>query len=208
MRAGTFAGDQFTLTIQISIIVAWWLFAAVFLLGRSPAGTAKAGKAKRRDPMALFGVLLQGIGYAFVWTCTRPGSSPLLPFGPSFGTPLLLSAPVIALSSVWLSMWAIRTLGRQWALNARLVEGHALITSGPFAFIRHPIYTGMLGMLLATGIAFSEAWALGVAVAFFAAGLAVRVRAEERLLAGEFGAAFEEYRRTVPAVLPFSGPSR
>jgi protein-S-isoprenylcysteine O-methyltransferase Ste14 len=68
--------------------------------------------------------------------------------------------------------------------------------------LRHPIYAGMLGMLIVTGAVFSEVWALALALAFFTAGLAVRIRAEERLLAREFGPEFEAYRRAVPAVLP------
>jgi protein-S-isoprenylcysteine O-methyltransferase Ste14 len=60
----------------------------------------------------------------------------------------------------------------------------------------------MLGMLIATGAVFSEPWALALAIAIFTAGLAIRIRAEERLLAQEFGAEFEAYRRAVPAVLP------
>ena len=49
--------------------------------------------------------------------------------------------------------FAVRTLGKQWAMRARLVEGHQLITVGPCAYIRNPIYTGMPGMLIATGLA-------------------------------------------------------
>jgi protein-S-isoprenylcysteine O-methyltransferase Ste14 len=202
MRPGTFSSDPLTLIMQIAVIAAWWLFAAAFLLRKRPSVPKSDGKSKRRDPVALVGVLLQGIGYAFVWSCPRPGSSPLLQLGPTMSLGIICTAPLVALLSVWLTMWAVRTLGKQWALNARLVEGHSLITSGPFSMMRHPIYTGMLGMLLATGMAFSEAWALALGIVFFLAGLAVRVRAEEKLLAAEFGSTFEEYRRRVPAVIP------
>src|SRR5215472_17158428 len=68
-----------------------------------------------------------------------------------------LAALVVALAiySVALTLSSVRTLGRQWALAARLVEGHELVTGGPYRYVRNPIYTGMLGMLLATGIAWS-----------------------------------------------------
>jgi protein-S-isoprenylcysteine O-methyltransferase Ste14 len=107
-----------------------------------------------------------------------------------------------AVGSVWLIMSALKTLGKEWSLTARLVEGHQLATGGPYAYVRHPIYTGMLGMLLATGLAISH-WAalLGALVVFFV-GTVIRVRSEERLLRGAFGEKFEAYAQRVPAIFP------
>jgi protein-S-isoprenylcysteine O-methyltransferase Ste14 len=108
----------------------------------------------------------------------------------------------IAVVSGWLIESAIRTLGKQWALRARLVEDHQLITVGPYAHIRNPIYTGMLGMLIATGLA-TEHWiAMIAAIVIFVIGMVIRVRSEEKLLRAEFGEEFEAYARRVPAVVP------
>jgi protein-S-isoprenylcysteine O-methyltransferase Ste14 len=103
---------------------------------------------------------------------------------------------------VWLIASAVSTLGKQWAFAARLVEGHKLITEGPYAFVRNPIYAGMLGMLVATGLAMEHWTALDVAVVLFAVGLVIRVRSEEKLLRAAFGKEFEDYAKRVPAVLP------
>jgi protein-S-isoprenylcysteine O-methyltransferase Ste14 len=108
----------------------------------------------------------------------------------------------LAAASVWLIASAVRTLGKQWAVAARLVEGHKLITEGPYAFVRNPIYTGMLGMLIATGLAMEQWIATIVAVIIFFAGLVIRVRAEEKLLREAFGEEFDDYARRVPAVVP------
>jgi len=108
----------------------------------------------------------------------------------------------LAAASAWLIEGAVRTLGKQWAMRARLVEGHQLITTGPFAYIRNPIYTGMLGMLIATGLA-AEHWiALIPAIVIFVIGMVIRIRTEEKLLRSEFGEQFEDYARRVPAVIP------
>jgi protein-S-isoprenylcysteine O-methyltransferase Ste14 len=117
---------------------------------------------------------------------------------------ILFSACTIALAagSIWLIVAAVRTLGKQWAFAARLVEGHKLITAGPYHFVRNPIYTGMLGMLVATGLALEHWRNLVVAVVLFAVGLVIRVRSEERLLRAAFGREFEEYAKRVPAVVP------
>ena len=73
----------------------------------------------------------------------------------------------LAAASGWLLESAVRTLGKQWAVAARLVEGHKLITAGPYAYVRNPIYTGMLGMLIATGLAMEHWIATIVAVIIF-----------------------------------------
>jgi protein-S-isoprenylcysteine O-methyltransferase Ste14 len=108
----------------------------------------------------------------------------------------------IAIASVWLVNAAARRLGKQWALAARLVEGHTLIQDGPYRFVRNPIYTGMFGMLLATGLAAGRWIPLLVAIVLFASGTYIRIRSEERLLRQAFGSEFEEYARNVPALIP------
>jgi len=98
---------------------------------------------------------------------------------------------------------AVRSLGKQWVLAARLLEGHKLVTEGPYNVVRNPIYTGMFGMLLATGFAVSHWLGLSIAIVIFAIGTFIRVRSEEKLLREAFGGEFDEYARKVPAVIPF-----
>ena len=130
-----------------------------------------------------------------MFTPIFPGSEPI-----SILAGLL--AICAAVGSVWLITMAVKTLGKEWSLTARLVEGHKLATSGPYAFVRHPIYTGMLGMLLATGLAISHWAAILVALVIFFIGTTIRVRSEERLLREAFGEQFENYARSVRAIVP------
>ena len=97
---------------------------------------------------------------------------------------------------------AARRLGKQWALAARVVEGHNLIQDGPYRFVRNPIYTGMFGMLLATGLVMGQWLLLPLGIVLFIVGTIVRVRTEERLLREAFGEEFEAYKRKVPALIP------
>ena len=78
-----------------------------------------------------------------------------------------------------------------------------MITDGPYRLVRNPIYTGMFGLLLATGLAVSHWVGLLIAIAVYAVGTVIRVRSEEKLLRGAFGAEFDSYARHVPAVIPF-----
>jgi protein-S-isoprenylcysteine O-methyltransferase Ste14 len=113
-----------------------------------------------------------------------------------------VAAAVLAGGSAWMMLASKRALGRQWAYQARLVEGHRLVQRGPYALVRHPIYSALFGMALATGLVHSRWTALPPFVLIFAAGTAVRVRGEEGLLKEAFGREFEDYARRVPAFIP------
>ena len=108
----------------------------------------------------------------------------------------------LAGTSVWLVDAASRSLGKQWGLAARLVKEHNLVTDGPYRWVRNPIYAGMLGLLLATGLALSRWEVLLGAALVFVVGTIIRIRSEERLLQQAFGPKFEEYARRVPALIP------
>jgi len=179
------------------VMLCWFVFAGTFLLRNKPPSPPD----QKREPASLLGVALQGLSYAIVWAVHRPMFTPPVS---SFVVAILASviAVVAAIGSVWLVTAALKTLGKEWSLTARLVEGHQLATAGPYAYVRHPIYTGMLGMLLATGFAISYWPALLAALVVFFVGTMIRVRSEERLLRGAFGEQFEAYARRVPAILP------
>jgi protein-S-isoprenylcysteine O-methyltransferase Ste14 len=182
------------------VIVCWCAFAAIFLLRKKPPREAEA----KRDNVSKVGITLHACSFALVWF-HRPGA-PFLPYAETWPVSveiaLALFAVVLAAGSVWLVRSAVRRLGKQWAYAARLVEGHKLVTEGPYRYVRNPIYTGMLGMLVATGLALQHWIQLAVGIALFAIGTLIRVRSEEKLLRAAFGKEFEDYSERVPAVLP------
>ncbi len=187
---------------QVAVVLAGWaLFVLVFLLRRRPPGETT----QRRDGVSRLGIAIQAVGFAGVWSYRRPIPSPFAPLGPAGGVVLALLTLALVVGSVWLVTAAVRTLGKQWSVAARVLASHELITAGPYRIVRHPIYTGMCGMLIATGLALSRWQALPVAVALYAVGTAIRVRSEERLLRGAFGEAHERYAKAVPAVVPRIG---
>jgi protein-S-isoprenylcysteine O-methyltransferase Ste14 len=181
------------------VMVSWVTFAASFLFLKKPPSPPD----KKRDPSSIFGIVLQGISYLIVWTVRRTWSTPILSLGKSIEIALAFLTMALAAGSVWLCISAIRTLGQQWSLAARVVEGHKLVTEGPYSVVRNPIYTGMLGMLLATGLAVSHWIGLLIALVVFTIGTAIRVRTEAALLRETFGEEFENYARKVPAVIPY-----
>ena len=100
------------------------------------------------------------------------------------------------------AVWARRHIGRNWSASVTVKAGHELVTSGPYALVRHPIYTGLLlgftGWAIATG-----QWrgVLAVLVAYLS--LLRKYRLEERWMRERFGPAYDDYARRVKALVPF-----
>ena len=180
------------------VLVGWFAFGIAFLLRRRPGTSAK----RIRNNRSIWGVVLMGIGMFLVWWIRRPAGVAFIPN--SLVASYLLDGVACALTvgSIWLILAAIRLLGKQWNVRAIVVEQHQLITTGPYAFVRHPIYTGMFGLMVATGIANGYWYSLLTAIGFAVFGTLLRIREEERLLREIFGGDFEVYRETVPAFFP------
>lgn len=195
-------GYEFWPTLAFGVVMLSWLaFVGVFAsFLRKKAPSAPDSK---RERTSIIGIALQGVSYAIVWTLRRPPFSPIVSAGKSAEIALAILTMTVAIGSVWFCSAAVRTLGKQWSITARVLEGHKLITEGPYSVVRNPIYTGMFGMLLATGLAISHWLGLLIAIVVFAAGTAIRVHSEEKLLREAFLEEFESYARRVPAVVPF-----
>ena len=182
------------------VIGCWWVFGLVFWFRKQPPRAREA----KRDRTSLFGLLMQAVAYFIVWSSPlqQRRLSPTIYESPVVAWGMMVLTVVIAVASVWLVNSAVRRLGKQWALSARLVEGHTLIQDGAYSFVRNPIYTGMFGMLIATGLAAGRWIPLLVAILLFALGTYIRIHREERLLREAFGSEFEAYAQKVPAVIP------
>jgi protein-S-isoprenylcysteine O-methyltransferase Ste14 len=187
--------EPFSTTPALYFVIGCWLaFAAIFLLRKRAAS-----KEVRRDQRAGLPIAVQGVAFFITWTIRRHAGDPLIT--PGLNPYLNIFACALALSAVVWVLVSVRTLGKQWTVAARLVEGHKLVMEGPYSLVRNPIYTGMFGMLLATGIILTRWQALLIAIVIFLLATLWRIRVEEDLLRGQFGAEFEEYCKRVPAAL-------
>lgn len=126
-------------------------------------------------------------GWDFVW-----------PYTPALG----LAADAITALGLFITVWARFTLGSNWSGTVTFKENHELITKGPYAFVRHPIYTGLLLMLVGTVLI--NGHALGFAVlALGTLMLWLKLRDEERLMTKHFPDAYPAYKARVKALVPF-----
>jgi protein-S-isoprenylcysteine O-methyltransferase Ste14 len=183
--------------------IGWLAFAAIFIFRKKRSRE----HTKKTDRASIAGIALQTLALAAVWSMPRPRYMSILPLGLWFQ---FLSAALVILLviiSLWMMAAAVRALGKQWSLQARVLEDHALIREGPYRFVRHPIYTGMLGMIIAAGLAWSHWTGSVTSLLLFTIGTNIRIRSEEKLLHEQFGAEFDDYKRKVPAVIPLK-PAR
>jgi protein-S-isoprenylcysteine O-methyltransferase Ste14 len=195
--------DPFYWIVFWFVVVSWFVFAAAFVIRKRP----EKAKGSVRNNKSIWSIMLTGVGMALVWWVRRPVGSAIVPGSLEASYVLDLVACIIALASIGLVLAAIRSLGKQWNVRAMLVDQHALVTTGPYAIVRHPIYTGMLGLMIATGLVNSYWYVVVAAIVVAFVGTGVRIRQEEQLLREQFGAEFEAYQQTVPAFLPWF-PSR
>jgi protein-S-isoprenylcysteine O-methyltransferase Ste14 len=170
---------------------AYWLFAA--LDAKKPAKKESAGERFGHILFMVVGFLaLDGSTFRFGVLNRR--------FLPDESWMAWLGA-VLTLVGVLFAIWARCTIGKEWSGEVQIKENHRLIRSGPYAHIRHPIYTGILLALAGTAVTVGEYRAI-VGVALFAIGFVRKAKKEESFLAGEFGSAFDQHRRHTGFFLP------
>ncbi len=157
--------------------------------------------AERGASLRTSGGLAQLLPY-FFWVPYLVVALRLGPSAPIDGTFRLIGVAVSVVGVAY-SLWAIVTLGRHYDLLLEVHAGHELVRGGPFAIVRHPVYTGLalhfLGACLATG---NVLLILGTLFGSFPA-FYVRARAEEKLLRERFGAEYEAYAKEVGMLVPF-----
>ena len=159
----------------------------------------------RRAALSIAGIVLQALACALVGNLHRPPTTPIFPVPPPVEVGLAGLASALAVGSLWLCIAAVTALGKQWTYVAEVGEGHQLVTRGPYGWLRHPIYAGMTGLVIASALAVTRWWAVPIVVGLQLAGSWVRARAEDRLLRLAHGPSFDAYAAKVPALVPRPG---
>ena len=119
-----------------------------------------------------------------------------------FGNTGIAVIAVLTLAGISFTWWARIHLGRFWSNAITRKEGHRVIDTGPYGLVRHPIYTGLIAAILATGVGVGTVTAMLGAV-LISLGMALKARMEEGFLTKELGAdAYGRYCRRVPMLVP------
>ena len=174
----------------LALALGWIVWVTPFVLAK------RSGEPPRViDRRARWGLVLECIAYSVLWQGR---------FWERELTAWQLGLAIGFFALAGLCSWTgTRALGRQLRVDAGLSADHRLVTEGPYRVVRHPIYASMLCLLWGTGFVISSPLLMTIATICFVAGTEIRVRTEERLLAAHFGEQYAEYRRRVPAYVPF-----
>ena len=163
------------------------------------ARTRSPVKRTQRFPPLLLVTFLIILGWALFAGAAPPGlfAERVIPGGDVTG----VSGLAITILGLCLAVWARVHLGKNWSSRPTIREGHTLVRTGPYRFVRNPIYTGLLVAYTGTAIVIGALWAI-VLILFLLVAFLVRIREEEKILLGEFGEEYEKYRREVRALIP------
>jgi protein-S-isoprenylcysteine O-methyltransferase len=115
---------------------------------------------------------------------------------------ILIATTILCVCGLGLCLWARFILGRNWSGTVTLKENHELIVRGPYRLVRHPIYTGLLAMFVATAIQLGHvAGMIGVALVFVS--FWIKSNYEEELMNKQFPDQYAAYRQRVKRIIPF-----
>jgi protein-S-isoprenylcysteine O-methyltransferase Ste14 len=115
--------------------------------------------------------------------------------------PFWLGAAV-TIAGILFAVWAREHLGRNWSRSVTIKEDHELITTGPYAVVRHPIYTGILAGFLGMAIAVSQVRGVVASILIFFV-LWAKFRMEEQWMRSQFGETYAEYAHQTAALVPY-----
>jgi len=169
-------------------LVSWWIAA----LARSRTVARAKGRVTYRAIPALGAILVFA---PFSQRLSARLLSWQLPAGAAW---IMVGVAVIGFAFAW---WARIHLGRLWSSDVTRKEGHRVVDTGPYRFVRHPIYTGISLAAFATAIIEGSVIAL-IGAAIFTLGFHFKARVEERFLTTELGESYKEYARRTPMLVP------
>lgn len=176
--------------VWIAWLVYWW--SSAFNVKPTERSETTVSRALYSVPTYLGALLLVARRWWPGWLVAR-----LVPPGPaSYWTGL-----VLLLAGIGFACWARVIIGGNWSSNVTLKSGHELIRTGPYRWVRHPIYTGLVAALLGSAIA-QGALRSFLGLALITGAFIYKLGIEERMLSERFGEEYARYRKEVPALIP------
>jgi protein-S-isoprenylcysteine O-methyltransferase Ste14 len=188
-----------TYSLAVDIINGCWIvFITVWLL--AAASTKRTVYRESRAQRLRYWVLL-------VIACLLLLYSRELPYPLNLrviprATPVACGAAFLCVVGLAFALWARATLGRNWSGVVTLKEGHELVERGPYRFVRHPIYTGMLIMFFATALVQSRVGGF-VGLLLIFASFWIKLDREETLMLQQFRERYVVYQQRVKRIIPF-----
>lgn len=180
------------------IYAAWLAAGVVWLVG---ALAAKPAARTQSAASRIFHTLLLGLAI-LLWT----RASLRIPFLMQKFLPpapaIAYAGAILTVAGIAIAIWARFFLGGNWSARVTIKKDHTLVRTGPYSFVRHPIYAGFLLALAGTAVAIGEIRGL-LAVALVLIALKLKANLEEQFMMQQFGEQYAQYRRKVKSLIPF-----
>jgi protein-S-isoprenylcysteine O-methyltransferase Ste14 len=194
---------------EIVIIVCWLIFWVVILVA-----ALKTKPVAEREPLSnrmLYGIpILLAVFLLFEGISSQPapGTGLKQPIYPLYvpvlpvTTSIMIIGLLLTIFGLCIALWARVMLGTNWSVSITFKEDHELIEKGPYAYVRHPLYTGLLLMFLGTAVV---AGTLGSLIGFFFLfiGCWIKLKQEETMMTKHFGEEYLRYTTRVKALIPY-----
>ena len=188
-----------TYPLVLNIIsVCWILFAVIWLLAAFATKQTVYKESRAQRLRYTIPILLGGFLLAKGHRLSDPLNHRVIPQVAA----LAWSGAVLCVAGLAFCIWARFTLGRNWSGLVTLKGGHELIISGPYALVRHPIYTGLLTMFVATVTVVGHVAGI-IAMPFVLVSFWIKLRHEERLMLKQFPNEYAAYQQRVKRIIPF-----
>jgi protein-S-isoprenylcysteine O-methyltransferase Ste14 len=184
-------------TLLLSLDLPWLTFLIYWIVKAS-----KTRQTQRKESFASRYLVMMVLvfGYVFIFSpSTRTG-----PLGRRF-VPNGLGIVIAGVAGTWLgvglAIWARYHLAENWSSRVTIKQDHELIRTGPYARLRHPIYSGLLLATAGSALAIGE-WRCVVGLFLVLAAYSIKAKREEAMLTEQFGEAFQEHRKHTGFLLP------
>jgi protein-S-isoprenylcysteine O-methyltransferase Ste14 len=186
-----------TLTVDAAIGYTWEAVGLIWL-----AGLAFTKRTVRSQPLGtrVSHLALAALGFSLLsrrWFTTGWLAARFVPES----NEVAVTGLALTIAGCAFAIWARLTLGSNWSGRATVKANHELVTNGPYAVSRHPIYTGLLLAVAGTALAIG-AWRGALALIVILLALMIKMSQEERLMVQTFPAAYPAYRQRVKALIP------
>jgi protein-S-isoprenylcysteine O-methyltransferase Ste14 len=180
------------------ISVCWTLFAVIWLLAAFWTKQSVYRESRLQRMRYTIPILIGGFLLAKGQRLSDPLNHRVIPHVDA----LAWTGVVLCIAGLAFCIWARFTLGRNWSGVITLKGGHELIVGGPYALVRHPIYTGMLTMFVATVIVLGHVAGI-IAMPLVFVSLWIKLRHEEKLMLNKFPNEYAAYQQRVKRIIPF-----
>ena len=177
-----------------------WAWAALALVWFAGLATTKPTVRSQSAGTRLFQLLVFALGFALIGRNWFESGWPGIRIVPDLPW-IAMTGLALTVAGCAFAIWARIALGGNWSGRATVKQDHELVTTGPYALARHPIYSGIALALAGTALAGGQ-WrhVLGLIVILF--GMMAKMSQEERLMLQTFPEAYPQYRRRVKALVP------